>query len=152
MRIAITVITALVCVAPEASAQSADDWFGADKALHFTASAVIAGGGYALGAALFDDTWPRVTLGVGVGLAAGVGKELVDLAGYGDPSWRDLTWDALGVGVGALAAWGVDMAVRALRAPPPQPVDDVCPLPGRHARWTLTPTLTSRGASLTLAW
>ncbi len=135
-----------------ARAQSADDWCGADKALHFTASAVIAGGCYALGAALFDDTWPRVTLGVGVGLAAGVGKELIDLAGYGDPSWRDLTWDALGVGVGALAAWGVDMAVRALRAPPPQPVDDVCPLPGRHARWTLTPTLTSRGASLTLAW
>ncbi|MFO0604220.1 MAG: hypothetical protein U0324_13645 [Polyangiales bacterium] len=130
---------ALALAAGAARAQSGDAWFGADKALHFTASALIAGGGYALGAGCFEATAPRVLLGAGLGLAAGVGKELVDLAGYGDPSWRDLAWDALGVGVGVTAAWLVDRALRPT-ARPPRPA------------WTLAPSIARAGVALTLAW
>lgn len=134
----------------EATAQDADPWLGADKALHFTLSAAIAGGGYALGAVWFDDAAPRAAFGAGLALSAGVGKELLDLAGLGDPSWRDLTWDVVGTGVGVLAAWGIDRLIHALRPLPPRD-EGVCRLAGR-ARWTLTPTFTARGASLTLAW
>jgi uncharacterized protein YfiM (DUF2279 family) len=37
---------------------------------------------------------------VAVALLAGVGKELHDRAGHGDPSARDLFWDVVGIGVG----------------------------------------------------
>lgn len=130
---------ALALAAGAARAQSGDEWLGADKALHFTASALISGSGYALGAWGFEATAPRVFLGAGLGLAAGVGKELVDLAGDGDPSWRDLAWDALGVGVGVTAAWLVDRALRPT-ARPPRPA------------WTLVPSIARAGATLTLAW
>ena len=139
LRRAVPVGLALALAAGEASAQSSDDWFGADKALHFSASALLAGGGYALGAWGFEATYPRLLLGAGVGLAAGVGKELVDLAGYGDPSWRDLAWDALGVGVGVTAAWLIDRAAQA-------------PAPRRRARWGLAPTVSRAGVTLTWAW
>ncbi len=131
MRGAAAVTLALVALAPAARAQSADDWLGPDKALHFGASALFAGGGYALGALAFDGAPGRLALGAGVGLAAGVGKELLDLAGYGDPSWRDLAWDALGTGFGVLVAWLVDQAIRAPS--------------GR-------PAATALGPSLTLTW
>lgn len=133
----------ILTASSESRAQSADDWWGRDKALHFTASAAIAGGGYALGVAVFDAPYARVLLGAGLGVAAGVGKELLDLAGYGDPSWRDLAWDAIGVSVGTLAAWGIDMVVRAQRPTTTQP---------RRVRWMLAPTLTAGGASLLLVW
>lgn len=53
----------------------------------------------------------RLVLGVSLGVAAGVGKELYDAAGGGDPSARDLAWDALGVVTGALVAYAIDRLV-----------------------------------------
>jgi putative lipoprotein len=135
----LTLALALVLASSAASAQSSDDWFGADKALHFSASALIAGGGYAVGAWTFEATWPRVLLGAGVGLAAGVGKELIDLAGDGDPSWRDLAWDALGTGVGVTVAWLIDRAVRA-------------PTPRRRTGWSLAPTVARVGLTFSGSW
>jgi putative lipoprotein len=91
-------------------AQDADPWFGRDKALHFSFSAALAGGGYG-GAALLtrceDRRW-RLLAGAGVALTAGIGKELYDLSGHGDASARDLFWDAVGTATGLLVAWTID--------------------------------------------
>jgi len=89
-----------------------DPWFGPDKALHFTASAIIAGGGYGLGALAWQSPAERAALGAGLGLAAGAGKEVFDLAGFGDPSWKDFTWDVLGVAVGIGLSIAIDFAAR----------------------------------------
>jgi len=86
-----------------------DDWFGSDKALHFGVSVVIAGGGYAASALVFEDRLARVACGAGLGVAAGAGKEFLDLAGYGTPSWKDFTWDLIGNAVGVLAALSIDL-------------------------------------------
>ena len=50
----------------------------------------------------------RLLVGGSVAMGAGIAKELWDLAGHGDPSWRDLTWDALGTAFGLVIAWTVD--------------------------------------------
>ena len=41
-------------------------------------------------------------------LLVGVGKELWDATGAGDPSWRDLAWDGLGVLVGVFLVRAAD--------------------------------------------
>jgi putative lipoprotein len=97
-------------------ASDPDPWFGADKALHFGASAVIAAGGYGLTAIASDARGVRLLVGGGAALAAGVGKELYDLAGYGDPSWRDLTWDVIGTACGLAVAYGIDLALAGVDA------------------------------------
>jgi len=109
MRALLLSAVAVVFLSP-ARARAADDdpWFGRDKALHFGASAVLALGGYALGAAFFDETPPRLATGAGVALGAGIAKELADLAGAGSASWRDIVWDVAGTGTGLLLAWGAD--------------------------------------------
>ena len=103
-----------------ARAQSVDRP-GIDDALHFGASAGLAAGGYALGAALFDDVPPRIALGAGIALFAGALKELLDLAGLGTASWSDIAWDAAGIFVGLIVAWVVDELVFRTRAPPAHP-------------------------------
>lgn len=138
--VAVSAGLACALVAGDAAAQSGDDWLGADKALHFTASALAAGGGYGLAAVAWQAPSVRVFVAAGVGIAAGVGKELIDLAGYGDPSWRDLAWDALGVGVGVTVAWLID---RAMRTPAGSP---------RRAAWGLAPSLARAGAGLAWYW
>jgi putative lipoprotein len=94
-----------------ARAQDRDPWFGRDKALHFGASALLAGGGYAGAALATDDTRVRLAVGGGLALSAGVAKELWDLSGHGDPSWRDLTWDVVGTATGLAVAVAIDWAV-----------------------------------------
>lgn len=100
-----------------------DPWLGKDKLQHYGVSAGIAAGGYVAGALLFDKRACALATGAGLALAAGVGKELVDLAGYGQPSWKDLTWDGLGMVTGLALAWGVDLLVRGVSA--------------RHPAWAL---------------
>jgi putative lipoprotein len=112
MCAACALAVALALSPVRAHAQTTDPWFSADKALHFSLSAALGAGGYGLGAACFDDPWPRIVAGVSIGLGAGVAKELLDLAGYGEPSWRDLAWDALGTGVGVTLAWLVDRSLQ----------------------------------------
>jgi uncharacterized protein YfiM (DUF2279 family) len=94
-----------------AAAQERDPWLGPDKALHFSLSAALAGGGYALGAALFEEVPPRLAMGAGLALGLGIAKELYDLTGAGTPSWKDLTWDAIGVATGLAIAWAIDRFV-----------------------------------------
>jgi len=104
--------------ATPAHAAGADDdpWWGRDKALHFGVSAALAGAGYG-GAALFTPrTELRLGAGAAVALSAGVAKELVDLGGRGDASWRDLTWDVVGTATGLVVAWTIDHLVARLSA------------------------------------
>jgi putative lipoprotein len=115
--VSLSLVTALAAIAPRAAASDADPWFGRDKALHFGVSAAIASSGYALGTALFEPRWKAATFGGGLAIAAGAGKELADLAGLGDPSWRDFTWDLLGTAVGLGLAFAIDAVVRKDPAP-----------------------------------
>lgn len=106
---ALSFIFALVLSAKTAQA---DDWLGRDKALHFGASAILAGGAYGVSALVLEPRWARVTVGASVALAAGAAKELYDLAGHGDPSWKDFTWDLVGTAFGVGTAFLVDWAIR----------------------------------------
>jgi putative lipoprotein len=113
---AAALLGALCCLPRAARAEppaaDPDPWLGPDKALHFGASAAIAGGGYAFGAVLFEDYAPRVGLATGLALSAGVTKEALDAAGLGRPSWRDLAWDVFGTAVGVGIALAIDVAIR----------------------------------------
>ena len=104
--------------APRARADE-DPWWGEDKALHFGASATIAAGGYALGAAVFEARGHALLVGAGAAAVAGIGKEALDLAGLGDPSWKDLAWDGIGTVAGLAIAFGLDLLVRGVSSEHP---------------------------------
>lgn len=89
-----------------------DAWLGRDKALHFGASAVIAGSSYGVGTMFLDGRLGPAILGGSVALAAGAAKEGWDALGHGTPSWRDFAWDAIGTAVGLGIALGIDFLVR----------------------------------------
>lgn len=112
---ALALALVLACGAQRAAAQ--DSWWGADKALHFSVSAGLAGGGYALAVPLVDAPWARATIGASFSLTLGIAKELYDLSGAGDASWRDLTWDVIGTATGVLIALGVEWLVAVLSEP-----------------------------------
>jgi putative lipoprotein len=79
-----------------------DGWFSADKVKHFLTSAFVQslaygslrGAGAGHGAALVGATITTA--------AVGVGKEVYDARTGGDPSVRDLAWDAAGAGAVSL--------------------------------------------------
>lgn len=113
--VGIALVLCLLCGATTAQAQaggSGDSWWGADKALHFSFSAAISVGGYALAVPIWDEPLPRAVFAASLGLGAGVAKELYDLAGYGDPSYRDLAWDVIGVAFGTALALLIDLWLR----------------------------------------
>ena len=79
-----------------------------DKMLHASASAGIVDVVW-LAAALLDQPVPvRLGASVAVAAAAGLGKEGLDLAGYGTPDVADLAFDAMGIGVGVAFALVVE--------------------------------------------
>ena len=73
-----------------------DPWFGRDKLLHFTASAIIQSAAHSAfrwrGATYGSASWAAA----GVTASAGIGKELWDRHQKRDFSFRDLTWDGIG--------------------------------------------------------
>lgn len=87
-------------MAGSAHAADPDPWFGADKALHFSASAAAAMAGYGASATFLEAPSSRLAYGFAVSLLAGVGKELWDTGGNGQGSWKDLAWDVAGIAVG----------------------------------------------------
>ena len=95
-----------------------DPWFGRDKALHFGVSAGVAGAGYGLSALGTPDIRIRIAFGAGAGVVVGAMKELIDLTGVGDPSWKDFAWDVIGTVVGVGIAVSIDLAVRSLQSKP----------------------------------
>ena len=116
------VFIAALGLAADAHAQS-EDGSGVDDALHFTISAGLAAGGYALGAVLFDDVPPRIGLGFGLAAAAGIAKELFDLArkGAGD----EIPWRAVRLHARVVPFWvgrdvdGLETICRAAGVPAP---------------------------------
>ena len=115
-----------------------DPWFGRDKKLHFGASAALAVTGYGVAAVTTESRTLRTFVGVSSAAVAGVGKELIDLAGYGDPSWKDLTWDGIGCAVGIGIALLVDVLVRGPHPTtnvPSTPSTLVMPSQGLTVRW-----------------
>ncbi len=106
-----------MALTPSISHAQGDDWLGADKALHATVSAGLGVGGYALASLVWRPPPVRLVAGFGLALSVGVAKELVDLTGFGDASWRDLAWDAVGASLGALAAMGLDVVIDTQRGP-----------------------------------
>ena len=109
-----------VCLLCSGSTHAADEdpWWGRDKALHFSVSAGLGAGGYAASALFFKPYAARVLSGAAFSLSLGVAKEVYDATGAGDPSWKDLTWDLIGTGVGVGIALLSDLAIR--DGPPPQ--------------------------------
>ncbi len=161
MRALVLIFSASAALASPARAE--DAWLGRDKALHFGVSAALAGGGYGLAAALEGSTGERLLAGAALSLTLGAGKEAFDALGGGDPSLRDLAWDALGTAGGLLLAWAFDQAWSAVAAPAPDAAPattaarrarrlDVCEEPMRGAsavRWPglgLHPAPASSGA------
>ncbi|MEI9935661.1 MAG: hypothetical protein WDO69_00420 [Pseudomonadota bacterium] len=102
---------ALFLASRPAAASDPDPWFGPDKALHFGVSVGLAAGGYAAVSPWLESRAERALAGGAFSLTLGAGKELWDLTGHGDPSWRDFTWDVLGTAVGVALAVGVDALV-----------------------------------------
>ena len=101
-----------------ADSASADPWVGRDKLIHFAASGSLAVVGYA-GASMFtEDRSVRIGFGAALAVGTGVAKELWDLEGQGDASWRDLSWDLIGAATGLLVSLGVDWAVHRVFRPP----------------------------------
>src|SRR5262245_6400141 len=86
-RVLAIAIVAHVLVGARAARADDDPWLGPDKALHFSLSALIAGGGYAAAVPLTDDRRWRAAAGAGLAIAAGAGKEIADRYDGGDASW-----------------------------------------------------------------
>ncbi|MFI5310127.1 MAG: hypothetical protein ACHQQ3_02745 [Gemmatimonadales bacterium] len=82
----------------------ADPWFGQDKFLHFTVSALIQCAAHTAfrsrGASYAQASWGAAA----VTASAGIGKELWDRHQKRDFSFRDLTWDGIGGVAGQVAA------------------------------------------------
>lgn len=112
-RVAVAVLAASMLASPSGPALAGesgpDPWFARDKALHFGATFVLASGAYGVTAVTTGQETPRPRLcaivGASLAMTAGVAKEGLDLAGPGDASWRDLTWDVVGTATGVAVAW-----------------------------------------------
>jgi len=109
---------AATLAAHSAAASEADPWFGRDKAVHFGVSLVLAAGGYATSSIWLDRRSERALAGGAFALTLGAGKELWDLSGRGDPSWRDFTWDAIGTAAGVALALAGDALLNSKSANP----------------------------------
>ncbi|HEY6088227.1 MAG TPA: DUF2279 domain-containing protein [Gemmatimonadaceae bacterium] len=85
------------------TAVARDTWFGIDKIKHFFMSAFIESVSFSFLQAAHVQRRPALAGAIGVSAAIGVARELHDRRTPGNHfSYRDLTWDALGIGAGAV--------------------------------------------------
>lgn len=116
LGVSAVVASTLLLRASAARAEPRDPWWGPDKAEHLAVGAALSGGGYALGAATWGDRSKAIALGLAIALAAGAAKEGLDATGFGDPSWKDFAWDAIGAVCGVGIAMGIDWGVHGASA------------------------------------
>jgi putative lipoprotein len=85
-----------------------DPWFGRDKLMHVTASALIQSAAHSAfrwrGASYQRASWAAAA----VTATSGVGKELWDRHRKRDFSYRDLAWDGIGSATAAVVIRQVD--------------------------------------------
>jgi uncharacterized protein YfiM (DUF2279 family) len=82
--------------------QPPDRWFGSDKAKHYFSAVFVQSASFSALRSTglsYRAAFAGATLTAG---AASVGKEVWDRGGRGTPSWKDLTWDAAGMGTAAV--------------------------------------------------
>ena len=93
-----------VVYAQAAAAQRHPDaWIGIDKVKHFFMSAFIESVSYSALQAMNLHHRPALGSAIGITLGLGVGREIHDKRTPGNIfSVRDLTWDAIGIGAGAV--------------------------------------------------
>jgi uncharacterized protein YfiM (DUF2279 family) len=85
------------------TAVARDRWFGVDKIKHFFISAFIESVSYSVLQASNVKRRPALAGAIGVSATLGVAREIHDKRTPGNRfSYRDLTWDALGIGAGAV--------------------------------------------------
>jgi len=120
LSLLVSLAATLACArVARADSANADPWFGRDKLIHFAASGSLAVVGYANASMLTENRPARIGAGAALAVGAGVAKELWDLDGHGDASWRDLSWDLIGAATGLLVSVGVDWAVHRMFQPSP---------------------------------
>lgn len=85
------------------TAVTRDSWLGIDKIKHFFMSAFIESVSYSVLQAANVKRRPALTGAIGISAGFGVARELHDRRKPGNRfSYRDLTWDALGIAAGAV--------------------------------------------------
>lgn len=85
------------------AAVAGDSWFGIDKIKHFFISAFIESISYSALQASGVKRRPALGAAIGVTAAFGVAREIHDKRKPGNRfSYKDLTWDGLGMSAGAL--------------------------------------------------
>ncbi len=79
-----------------------DDWFGADKFLHFIGSFLATSVSYTIASSAWDLDHDKARMvGAATGVALSIGKEIYDaVSGGGYASGKDLFWDGIGIGMG----------------------------------------------------
>ena len=97
------VCAGLLCAAPSQQTLPPDLWFAEDKLKHFAFSYMITTGTFAAARTVTGRN-ESILIGAGVGLLAGISKELYDKKTNRSSSFRDLIWDAAGVAAGVLIA------------------------------------------------
>jgi uncharacterized protein YfiM (DUF2279 family) len=79
-----------------------DPWFSQDKSRHAAMSFATAGFTYAGGRTIGLDHDTALPAALGVATLAGIGKEISDRRKGRRASYRDLVWDAVGIGASML--------------------------------------------------
>jgi uncharacterized protein YfiM (DUF2279 family) len=74
-----------------------DRWFASDKVKHFFMAAFVESGSFSALRLTGMHRTPAFNASIGVAAGVSVGKEVYDRLAGGDPSLKDLTWDAAGI-------------------------------------------------------
>lgn len=82
---------------PGTASDGSDRWFAMDKAKHFFMAAFVQTVSFSALRAIGVGYRPSLAGATVTAAAVGIGKELYDLKTGGDASWKDLTWDGIGI-------------------------------------------------------
>ncbi len=100
--LAFTSLVLVLMISIQGKVGAQDDWFGADKLLHFIGSFLTTSVSYTIAASAWDLDHDKARMvGAAAGVVVSIGKEVYDsLSGQGYASGKDLFWDGIGIGMG----------------------------------------------------